>query len=140
VSKGRQDARLWLRQAGDDYRFGRTALAGGFYAQACFVAQQAAEKAVKAVHYGRTGRPVIGHSVHVLLRRLNARAGVTAELLALAGELDQYYVSARYPDALPGVAPVDAFSIDQARAALSAAHRIVRWARTQVSRKRQHGG
>ena len=135
MSRGAQDAKLWLRQATDDYRFGRSALAGGFHAQACFIAQQAAEKAAKAVHYRRTGRPVIGHSVHALLRRLNARAGVTAALLTAAGQLDQYYVSTRYPDALPGVAPVDAFSAAQARGALKAAGQILRWARTAIHGK-----
>jgi HEPN domain-containing protein len=129
------DGHLWLRQAQDDYRFGRAALAGRFHAQACFVAQQVAEKAVKAVHYTLSGRPVMGHSVQALLRRLNARAQVTDDLLTLGGVLDQYYVSTRYPDALPGVVPSEAFSAGQARAALRAANKILQWAKTQVRRK-----
>jgi len=128
------DGRLWLRQAQDDYRFGRAALAGRFYAQACFIAQQVAEKAVKAVHYTLNPRPIVGHSVQALLKRLNARAQVTDELQTLGGELDQYYVSTRYPDALPGVVPSDAFSATQARAALRAAHKILRWATVQIRR------
>ena len=47
MAKQRNDAPLWLRQAADDYRFGRLALRNQFHAQACFIAQQAAEKAVK---------------------------------------------------------------------------------------------
>lgn len=127
---------MWLKQATDDLRFGRLALRGHFHAQACFVAQQVGEKAAKAVHYHLTGRPVIGHSVQALLRRLNARVEVTGELITLGGQLDQYYVSTRYPDALPGIAPADAFSSAQARAALRAAQRILRWARTQLARRR----
>ena len=134
VARGRDDARRWLAQAADDYRFGRHALGGGFHAQACFIAQQVGEKSAKAVHYHFTARPVLGHSVHDLMRRLNARGQVTLELLALAGQLDQYYVSTRYPDALPGVTPADAFSAAQARAALRAAGRLLRWARTQLTR------
>ena len=132
--KGTED-QLWLRQAQDDYRFGRAALAGRFHAQACFIAQQVAEKAVKAVHYKRSGRPVIGHSVQVLLKRLNARAQVTEDLVTLGGELDQFYVSTRYPDALPGVVPSDAFSALQARSALRAASKILRWATIQMRRQ-----
>jgi HEPN domain-containing protein len=128
----RDDATLWLRQAADDYRFGRAALAGRFHAQACFIAQQVGEKAVKAVHYKLARTPVIGHSVHLLLKRLSARAGVTEDLLDLGGVLDQYYISTRYPDALPGIVPADAFSAAQARAALRAAGKILRWARTQL--------
>src|SRR2546430_12321847 len=93
VAARREDGRLWLRQATDDYRFGRAALAGRFYAQACFVAQQVAGKATKAVHYELTGRPVIEPSVQTRLRRLNARTTVTDELVGLGGQLDQYYVS-----------------------------------------------
>jgi HEPN domain-containing protein len=119
----------------DDQRFGRAALAGRFHAQCCFIAQQVGEKAVKAVHYDLTGRPVIGHSVQALLKRLNARAGVTAELIARGGELDQYYVSTRYPDALPGIAPADAFTAQQARSAMVSAGKILRWARRRLARK-----
>lgn len=132
MANRRDDAGLWLRQAADDYRFGRHALRGRYFAQACFIAQQVGEKAAKAVHYHMTGRPVIGHSVHALLRRLNARAGVTAELLEAGGHLDQHYVATRYPDALPGVTPSDAYSAAQARAALAAAGRLLRWARRQL--------
>jgi HEPN domain-containing protein len=136
VKNGRDDAALWLRQADDDYRFGRSALAGRFHAQACFIAQQVAEKAVKSVHYGLSGRPVLGHSVHALLESLESRADVPDDLLTLGGQLDQYYVSTRYPDALPGIVPADAFSAAQARSALQAAGKILRWARTQ-SRSRK---
>jgi HEPN domain-containing protein len=138
VAKQRNDAQLWLRQAADDYRFGRLALANEFHAQACFacfIAQQAAEKAVKAVAYHLGMRPVVGHSIHALLKRLNARGRVTEKLLVLGGELDQYYIATRYPDALPGVTPSDAFSGAQARAALRAARRILSWTQAHLREK-----
>jgi HEPN domain-containing protein len=133
VGNSRDAARLWLRQAQDDYRFGRTALRERFYAQACFIAQQVGEKAAKAVCYHVTGRPVIGHSVRTLLEGLESRVPVPADLLVAGGELDQYYVTTRYPDALPGVTPADAFSAAQARTALRQAGRILRWAREQLA-------
>ena len=37
--------RDWLRQAENDLLWAEHSLAGGFWAQTCFVAQQAAEKA-----------------------------------------------------------------------------------------------
>ena len=52
------EARRWLQAAEDDLRFARFAADGGFFAQACFHAQQAAEKAVKAVHYAGGARAV----------------------------------------------------------------------------------
>jgi len=135
VAKQRNDAQLWLRQAADDYRFGRLALRNQFHAQACFIAQQAAEKAVKAVAYHLGMRPVVGHSIHALLKRLNARGRVTEKLLVLGGELDQYYIATRYPDALPGITPSDAFSETQARTALRAARRILSWTQAHLRAK-----
>ena len=38
------EARRWWRQAENDLAFARVALRERFYAQACFVAQQTAEK------------------------------------------------------------------------------------------------
>lgn len=135
MAKQRNDAQLWLRQAADDYRFGRLALRNQFHAQACFIAQQTAEKAVKAVAYHLGMRPVVGHSIHALLKRLNARGRVTEKLLVLGGELDQYYIATRYPDALPGITPSDAFSEAQARTALQAARRILSWAQAHLRTK-----
>jgi HEPN domain-containing protein len=42
------EAERWLRQAENDLTFGRIAQREGFFNQACFIAQQAAEKALKA--------------------------------------------------------------------------------------------
>jgi HEPN domain-containing protein len=80
-------------------------------------------------------RPVVGHSIHALLKRLNARGRVTEKLLVLGGELDQYYIATRYPDALPGITPSDAFSEAQARTALQAARRILSWAQAHLRTK-----
>ena len=39
------EAERWRRQAANDLSFARVAVRERFYAQACFIAQQAAEKA-----------------------------------------------------------------------------------------------
>ena len=70
---GDAQASRWLDAAVDDLRHARYAEEGGFYAHACFSAQQAAEKAVKAVHYARGARAVLGHSVRNLIERLDPR-------------------------------------------------------------------
>ncbi len=45
------EAKRWLRQAENDLEFARLGLREGFFSQACFLAQQSAEKAVKAIGY-----------------------------------------------------------------------------------------
>ena len=77
----RAEAERWRRQAANDLAFARVALREEFHAQACFIAQQASEKAVKAVAYGLGERTVIGHSLvtpHLAIRRPGTRAGRAA--------------------------------------------------------------
>ena len=57
------EANRWWLQAENDLAFARVALRERFFAQACFVAQQPAEKAVKAIAYGLGERVVLGHSI-----------------------------------------------------------------------------
>jgi HEPN domain-containing protein len=124
----RAEAERWRRQAANDLAFARVALRERFYAQACFVAQQAAEKAVKAVAYGLGERTVIGHSLVTLILRYGDRAHELRDLRELAGILDQYYVPTRYPNGLAGGVPFEAFGESQAAAAVDAADRFVRLA------------
>jgi len=70
MRNSQQEAARWLSQAENDIAFAEVGLREGFYAQACFLAQQAAEKALKAVHYGKGARFVLGHSVLHLIQEL----------------------------------------------------------------------
>jgi HEPN domain-containing protein len=71
------NAQRWLASGDEDLAYSRHAAAGGFHAPACFHAQQAAEKAVKALHYARGARAVIGHNVRASIALVAAR-GVAA--------------------------------------------------------------
>ena len=124
----RAEAERWRRQAANDLDFARIALRERFYAQACFIAQQAAEKAAKAIAYGLGERTVIGHSLVTLISRYGDRAPELKDLRELAGILDQYYVPTRYPNGLAGGVPFEAFGESQAAAAVDAADRFVQLA------------
>jgi len=119
------EARRWLVQAEDDLRFAMLGLERGFYAQCCFLCQQAAEKAVKALHYYGGARLVIGHSVTQLLRGLGGAYPHLEELLDTARELDQYYIPTRYPNGLPAGAPCEIYTRAQAQTALHGAEKLV---------------
>ena len=60
----------WLDQAENDLDWGRSSASSGFHSQACFIAQQVAEKALKALAYFRGAELVRGHSVAVICREL----------------------------------------------------------------------
>jgi HEPN domain-containing protein len=78
------------------------------------VAQHAAEKALKALHYGRGARVVLGHSLVELVAPLVADHPELAGLRPAAQQLDQYYVPTRSPNGLPGGVPAEVYSERQA--------------------------
>ena len=119
------EAARWLRQAQNDLAFARLAARESFFSQACFAAQQTAEKALKAVAYGLGERVVLGHSLVELVDRLSERVPMLARLREAGGLLDQYYVTARYPNALPGGVPFEAFDRRQADEAVKSASEFV---------------
>lgn len=95
------------------------------------MAQQAAEKALKAVRYQREGSRIRGHllsadstsgQLHAVIQLDASFRGFEAD----AGLLDQYYTATRYPDVLPGeTAPYEVYSENQGREALDKARQII---------------
>ena len=130
---GGVQARRWLDAAVDDLSHARHAEEGGFHAHACFSSQQAAEKAVKAVHYARGARAVMGHSVRNLIERLDPRIPELDELLDDARELDLNYIPARYPNGLEAWTPSAGFGARQAARAIAGASAIGTVVRRHVS-------
>lgn len=116
-------SRQWLDTSRKDLDLAQLAAGAGFHAHACFNAHQAAEKAVKAIHYAKGARMVLGHSIRQLIERLNI-PGLTV-LLPAARQLDLYYVPTRYPNGLDDGTPDEAFSTDQSSQALDLARSIV---------------
>lgn len=107
--------RDWLNQAKSDLAWGRDSLRCGHYAQTCFIAQQVAEKCLKALAFFRGAELVRGHSALAIAREL----GINGDLETAAMRLDQYYIATRYPDAQPAGAPFEYFTRDQAGEALA---------------------
>jgi HEPN domain-containing protein len=117
----------WMAQAKRDLEGAEWALQGGYYEWACFMCQQAAEKALKAV-YTERGAEVWGHSIRHMLRGLRAEIE-SSDYRALeqcARELDTHYIPARYPLSEMGGAPYEAYGQAEAERALDCAQRIVR--------------
>jgi HEPN domain-containing protein len=114
-----------LAAARGDLAYARHAASGGHHAPACFHCQQAAEKAVKAVHYLRGARVVLGHTVRALIQSLDPRSDSLDALLDAARELDLFYVPTRCPNGLDEGTPGQAFSAAHSSHALELAARIV---------------
>jgi HEPN domain-containing protein len=99
---------------------------GGFYNWACFSAQQAAEKAIKAVFQGM-GAEAWGHSVADLLKELAKRHPLSEELLDAALELDKAYIPTRYPNAHPSGSPRSRYTREEARRLIEYAEGILKF-------------
>ncbi len=128
----RREADRWLRQAENDLEFAGLAVRERFFAQACFMAQQAGAKTLKATAYAIGERVVLGHSLVELADHPRARVPELEALREDAGVLDQYYVPTRYPNGLPGGVPFEAFGATQANGAVDAATRFLSVARKRI--------
>lgn len=96
----------WLRQAQHDLKYLDDLLQHGAYHLVCFLAQQSAEKALKALAFHRGIELVKSHSVREIAKDL----GLNGEIEEYSKVLDRYYISARYPDAFPSGAPYEFFT------------------------------
>ena len=115
----RREANRWLRQARHDLEAGRHAAIGGYDALACFLSQQAGEKAVTAFLYGKGAEHVWGHALADLCEDAIAFDPSFDMVKSVAILLDKHYLGARYPSALPGGVPAEAYDSDDSARALA---------------------
>ena len=99
------EARRWLTQALHDRDAARLNRDHGFHEHACFLAQQSAEKALKAFLYGRGEGPVLGHSTLALTLECADHDSAFNALQDSCRRLDQLYIPTRYPNGLPDNIP-----------------------------------
>jgi HEPN domain-containing protein len=112
----------WFLQAESDLRSVADLAKNGHYAKACFNAQQAAEKALKALAFFRGADLVKSHSLATIAKDLK----INGELAGFSSKLDLYYLTARYPDALPDHAvPSENFDAIMAEEALQMAREFL---------------
>lgn len=111
----------WLRQADNDILWAEHSIQDGVFAQACFIAQQAGEKALKALCFFRGHDIVRTHSLFQIVRALEENGSLEQN----ARELDLYYIAGRYPDAFPAGAPFEILTPRHTERAISAAREIL---------------
>lgn len=119
----REEVKSWWEQAEADLRTAAHTLEAGDYYAAAFFSQQAAEKALKALHLHTLRRPYIGHP----LVPLAAALGAPPPVLAACSELTGQYTISRYPDAAMGT-PARNYNRPSAEHYLRLAEEVVAWA------------
>lgn len=116
----------WIKQAKRDLESAKVQLINAFFEWACFVAQQAAEKAVKAV-YQKLGAEAWGHSVSDLLRGLKEKMDIPVDLSKMAMHLDKFYIPARYPNGWVSGSPAEYITKEDAENAVSDSEKILQF-------------
>lgn len=123
----------WMDEAEGDLEHAKNDLKGKYYNWACFSAQQAAEKAVKAV-FQKMGAESWGHSVADLLVELSKKHQIPEEIMNGALELDKTYIPSRYPNAHPSGSPRNLYTKEESRRLIEHAEKIVRLCSDLLSR------
>ncbi len=118
----------WLTQAQEDILWAKASSKEGILRGACFAAQQAAEKALKAFLISKDVNVV---KIHDLLTLNQKCAELEPEFTALeqaCNLLSPYYMSSRYPD----VAQFEEYSKDQTEEVVEQATKIVDFVQSKL--------
>jgi len=112
----------WFEQAKKDMEWAKDSHDRGHYAQTCFICQQIGEKALKSYAYYLGNEMIKSHSIVAIAKATN----INGEIQKAGQKLDLYYMSSRYPDAVPDMGiPSDYFNEDQSKEALDLAEIIL---------------
>ena len=116
------DPREWLNRARSNLARAKSRIAGAYLEDLCFDAQQAAEKAIKAVMIARGIDFPYVHDLGSLLALLEERGDTIPHAIHAAMSLTTYATTTRYPNV---GSPVEE---REYREAIAIAEAVVHWA------------
>lgn len=128
----KEEGLRWLEQTEEDLKWAHYLVQEGGYHIACFLAQQVAEKALKAFLYAQGEPIVLGHSVERLCTRASGFDPDFAEKCKTWAILDGYYVPTRYPNSLPESIPAHVYTQPAAEDAVALAEDAVTFVATKL--------
>lgn len=110
-SESLYEAKRWWLTAQEDLEAAKALHETKKYSHACFLEQQSAEKAMKALWLAIDGDPW-GHSIQKLVMQFPAQSKLRdpQNWLAHAAYLDKFYIPTRYPNGLPDLTPSQVYS------------------------------
>ena len=127
------ESQRWLAQAAADLDSAALLAQSGRHALACFLCQQSAEKAVSAYLFARGAEHIWGHALADLCEDAKAIDPSFDVIKTVAMLLDKHYLATRYPSALPGGVPAEAYDADDSGRALEIATDVDRFVRERLA-------
>ncbi len=133
-SKSRYEAERWWLTAQDDLEAAKTLHETGKFSHACFLSQQSAEKAMKALWLATDDDPW-GHSIQKLVMQFSQQSMLQdmQNWLANAAYLDKFYIPARYPNGLPDLTPSQTYIAQDSEQAIEKASFILEETRKLIA-------
>jgi HEPN domain-containing protein len=117
--------RQWLDQAEEDLAVARLVLKEDHIAHACFLSQQCIEKTLKGYLIAKVNQYPRTHNLVDLLNLCRKIDSTFSQFHTVCADIDQYYIPTRYPEGIPGIAPLGVPSTTAAESAIGAAERIL---------------
>ena len=122
----------WLRQAEQDLNDARYLKEGGRHNMACFMGQQAAEKAIKAYLYHKRVEDVWGHALLDLCEDAKLFDMMFDTMKSEARQLDKYHYITRYPEFLPSGTSSDAFNEIDSERSIELSTQVVEFTKDRI--------
>lgn len=123
-----KEYKIWLEKANDDLKWTKANLKEEVYYGACFTAQQAVEKALKAYLLYKQGRFDKVHDLKTLLDNCATYDQDFTQYQTRIVKLSFYYMQTRYPD----ISEIDKFTEEEAKQALAVATEFIEFATNKI--------
>ncbi|MEW6287134.1 MAG: HEPN domain-containing protein [Chloroflexota bacterium] len=121
-SESLYEAKRWWLTDQDDLEAAKSLHEAQKFSHACFLSQQSAEKAVKALWFAIDSDPW-GHSIQKLVMQFPQQDMLSdvQNWLMQAAYLDKYYIPTRYPNGLPDLTPSQVYNSQDSMQAIEKA-------------------
>ncbi len=121
----------WLKQSVRDLEIANKLTDDEYFEWACFIAQQSAEKALKA-YFQKKGIDVWGHTLILFCQEIEEKDSSITQLMDDARLLDKLYIQTRYPNGFSSGSPMDFYSQKDAKQAIQSSERLMKWVKERI--------
>jgi len=125
MKRNKEEAERWFKQAEYDLESAKKNFQQNIYSYTCFICEQSAQKSLKAFLIFKGERYIFEHSIQKLAEKCYTYDRNFKKFIEYGAIIDKYYLTTRYPDALPPPAiPYESYTEKEAKEALNITEEI----------------